>query len=112
MTDYYTDQDKFLSMMIEAYENKEIPCWYVFKPYFDWKKKHTLPRFTTIELRAMHRTAVRERDKIDDMYPEAWNEARYDGKSLFSAFQGFGKDKFKMAYLTAIADELGTLSLI
>ena len=29
MTDYYTDQDKFLSMMIEAYENKEIPCWYV-----------------------------------------------------------------------------------
>lgn len=112
MTDYYTDQDKFLSMMIEAYENKEIPCWYVFKPYFDWKKGKRSPRFNPIELREMYRTAIRERDKFLDKYPDAIYVGRFEPSDPFSLYKGYGSDCNTMAFISTISEEIINMAIL
>lgn len=109
---YAERQDKFMALMIEAYNQHRIPNWYVFKPYFDWKISKMF-RIKLSEIREMRSVAHRLLEKYDQQYPNSMDGIDFnDTDDLFCYYRGYGKDAETVGLLTGIEEELTNIMIM
>lgn len=106
------NQNKLCALMIEAYEQRKIPNWYVYRPYFEWKQKKIcdIPSETLLEMRSVTYSALQE---YDAKYPDSFDHINYeDTDNLFYLYEGYGKDKETVAFLDIINEDITNLLIL
>ena len=89
MGSYFEEQNKFVELMIEAYQCRKIPNWQSFEPYFKWKISKE--RLSIVDIFRMKCEALALIDQYNVKHP---------------------KERAIIAYLNAINNELTYIILL
>lgn len=107
------EQERLTAMMLEAYQQRRIPHWFVFRPYFDWKKGLRPYRFSASEIKEMRRVALSLLKRYEAKHPEAWDHIQgADKKDPCYPWCGYGEDKEAVCILNQINEELTSFLIL
>lgn len=109
---YFKKQDEFKAKMIAAYDNCSLPHWFLFKPYFEWKKGLRGCDFKVTEIYEMRNIAMSILDLYDKCYPNAFTASLSDSDTSLFPFENHEKDSSNYVILNAIIEELTKLLLL
>lgn len=108
--DYFKQQDTFIAKMKEDYE-KGLLNIKPLAPYFRWKfgdNKAKNP--SKSQIWKMHDALEEELDKYYETYPQGYKETTEE--PIWGQYAGYGDDKYIVAYLEAINEELPNLLMM
>lgn len=95
-------EERFNTLMIKAYNEHRIPCWYVFRPFFEKRN-----RLLIVELREMLRVAVRLLKQFESKHPDAFDKiSAVDKNDIYYPFTGYEKDKEAVSILNRIVEQI------
>lgn len=107
--DYFKQQDTFVAKMKEDYEKGLINIK-ALAPYFRWKFDDKAPNPNKSEIWEMQDVLQEKLDKYYEVYPKGYKETT--DEPIWGQYAGYCDDKYIVAYLEAINEELPNLLMI
>lgn len=107
--DYFKQQDTFIAKMKDDYEKGLINIK-VLTPYFRWKFDDKARNPSKRQIWTMYDVLQEELGKYYETYPKGYKETT--DEPIWGQYAGYGKDKYIVAYLEAIKEELPNLLMM
>lgn len=107
--DYFKQQDTFIAKMKDDYEKGLINIK-ALAPYFRWKFDDKAKNPSKSQIGEMRDAIQEELDSYYGAYPKGYKETT--DEPIWGQYAGYGDDKYIVAYLEAINEELPNLLMI
>ena len=107
--DYFKQQDTFIAKMKDDYEKGLINIK-ALAPYFRWKFDYKAKSPSKSQIGEMRDAIQEELDGYYEAYPKGYKETT--DEPIWGQYAGYGDDKYIIAYLEAINEELPNLLMI
>ena len=107
--DYFKQQDAFLAKMQENYNTGLINIK-ALAPYFRWKFDDKAKNPSKTQIWKMCDVIQEELDGFYEAYPNGYEQTT--DEPIWGQYAGYGDDKYIVAYLEAINDELPNLLMM
>ena len=107
--DVFKQQDTFLAKMREDYEKGLINIK-ALSPYFRWKFDDKTKNPSKSQIWKMYDAIQEELDGYYEAYPKSYKKTT--DEPIWGQYAGYGEDKYIVAYLEAIKEELPNLLMM